>query len=58
MLAQIAARQPGPLEQCWHRAQPRNPLAVRPQAIATQASVWFDLPQLATAILMRASVPG
>lgn len=36
---------PDPLP--WTRQQPDNPAAVRPQAVARQQGVWFDLPALA-----------
>jgi len=58
MLTPIAQRLSGPLAHCWHREQPRNALAVRPQAIGTQHGIWFNLPQLATAILTEAGVPA
>ena len=38
--------------------QPVNPAAVRPQAQGTTGGVWFDLPQLAQRIALRAGVPG
>lgn len=41
----------------WQRNQPVNPLAQRPQATARQQGVWFDLPVLATQMLLQAGVP-
>ena len=41
----------------WHRKQPVNPLAQRTQASAHQQGVWFDLPALATQLLVNAGVP-
>jgi len=41
----------------WHRNQPVNPLAQRTQASARQQGVWFDLPALATQLLVNAGVP-
>ena len=41
----------------WQRNQPVNPLAQRPQATARQQGVWFDLPALATQMLLQAGVP-
>jgi len=41
----------------WHRQQPVNPLAQRTQAVAHQHGVWFDLPALATHLLVSAGVP-
>ena len=42
----------------WQRSQPVNPLAQRPQAVARQQGVWFDLPALATEMLLQAGVPA
>ena len=42
----------------WHRDQPVNSLAQRPQASAHQQGVWFDLPALATQLLVNAGVPA
>ncbi|MGK3144129.1 polyphenol oxidase family protein [Pantoea sp. C2G6] len=42
----------------WHHNQPVNPLAQRPQATARQQGVWFDLPALATRMLIAAGVPA
>ncbi|NEG58417.1 polyphenol oxidase family protein [Pantoea agglomerans] len=42
----------------WHQNQPVNPLAQRPQASARQQGVWFDLPALATQLLVNAGVPA
>lgn len=42
----------------WHQHQPVNPLAQRPQAVAHQQGVWFDLPALATQMLTEAGVPA
>ncbi len=57
MLTPIAQSLSGPLTHCWHREQPHNPLAVRSQANGTQNGIWFNLPQLATAMLVQAGVP-
>lgn len=57
MLTPIAQSFSGPLTHCWHREQPHNPLAIRPQAKSTQNGIWFNLPQLATEMLMQAGVP-
>jgi len=58
MLSAIAPTLSGSQPSCWHREQPHNPLAVRPQAKATRNGVWFDLPQLATLRLTEAGVPA
>lgn len=58
MLSAIIPTLPDPLSPCWHREQPHNALAVRPQAKATRSGVWFDLPQLATQRLTAAGVPA
>jgi len=58
MLPSIAQSFSGSLSHCWHREQPHNPFAVRPQAKATQNGIWFNLPQLATEILLKAGVPA
>jgi len=42
----------------WHQNQPVNPQAQRPQASAHQHGVWFDLPALATQLLVNAGVPA
>ncbi|CAJ0990831.1 polyphenol oxidase family protein [Pantoea sp. Nvir] len=56
-LAQITHMMPILLKHCcWHYKQPYNPLAVRAQAHATQNSIWFDLPQMATEILKQVGV--
>lgn len=42
----------------WHRQQPVNGEAQRPQATARQQGLWFDLPALATQMLVDAGVPA
>lgn len=52
-------RLPGiPLPLRYHEQQPRNPYALRPQAVATQAGIWFDLPQLAKQMLVSTGIPA
>ncbi|MFS2221197.1 polyphenol oxidase family protein [Pantoea sp. B65] len=42
----------------WHQQQPRNPQAIRPQATATTAGIWFDLPGLAVQMLRQMGIPA
>ena len=42
----------------WSQQQPHNPLAIRPQAQAHHAGVWFDLPQLAYGLLLQRGIPA
>jgi YfiH family protein len=58
MLAEIAQLPEVPQPLPWHRSQPVNPQAQRPQAIARQQGIWFDLPSLARQMLIKVGVPA
>lgn len=47
-----------PLPLRYHNVQPHNPDAQRPQAVATRDGAWFDLPHLATQMLIKAGIPA
>lgn len=52
------ARQPTlPATLPWSRQQPDNPAAVRPQAVARQQGIWFDLPALAQQMAQAWGLP-
>ena len=42
----------------WHRQQPRNIHAIRPQAQASSHGGWFDLPGLGKQMLLQMGVPA
>lgn len=42
----------------WSATQPVNPRAIRPQAQATTAGIWFDLPALGRQMLLDMKIPA
>ncbi len=52
-----AIRTQNPAALTYSRQQPVNPLAVRPQAVATTQGAWFDLPLLAKRMAIGEGVP-
>ncbi|MFB4342059.1 polyphenol oxidase family protein [Pantoea sp. CS_6] len=57
-LAEIEQMPDMPLPLRYYAVQPHNPGAQRPQAVATRGGVWFDLPYLATQMLIKAGIPA
>ena len=58
MLAEIEQTPGVPQHIKWHQSQPVNPHSRRAQAHPQQNGIWFDLPDLATRMLMQAGIPA